>query len=228
LTDIFADLVHRYLAVWNEPNDELRRGALASLWAHSTVPNGEHATWPAGAGFRLRTTSDVIARRNTVRFTWELAPIDGGEATAQGLDFMILDETGRITEAHRFDAESVQCNHVADRYLALWHEPDAAARRRGIERMWAPDGVLDWHRGRSSGHAAIAAVFTDKYEQIVNRGFVYERTSNVATDRDAVKVDWQLVPTGGGAPVAVGLDVVALDSLGRIRTAYEFCDPPTA
>jgi hypothetical protein len=41
-----------------------------------------------------------------------------------------------MTETIRLVADE-----IADRYLAVWSEPDPAARRAAVAALWAPDGV---------------------------------------------------------------------------------------
>ncbi|HEX4725793.1 MAG TPA: hypothetical protein VH333_24990 [Pseudonocardiaceae bacterium] len=231
MTDPVVDLVARYVASWNERDAKVRNGLLAELWAPEAAPNAEYAACPARDGFVLRPTSDITGRRNTVRFTWDLVPATGGAPVSRGFDFVVLDDDGRVANAHRFaqpPPPSGRLNELADRYLALWHEPTDVLRERGIAGLWAPEGVLDWYRGQSRGYAAIGAVLAGKYAHVVNRGFVFERTGDAAGGRGVLKLDWELVPAGGGAPVAVGLDFLELDESGRIRIGYEFCDPPVA
>ena len=43
---------------------------------------------------------------------------------------MIMTETSELT-----------AGKIADRYLAVWSEPDPAARRAAVAALWAPDGV---------------------------------------------------------------------------------------
>jgi hypothetical protein len=39
---------------------------------------------------------------------------------------------------------------------------------------------------------------------------------------DMVRFGWEMLPAGGGAPVALGSDVVILAGDGRIRLDYQF------
>jgi hypothetical protein len=229
MSDRTIDLVRRYVAGWNEPDQERRRGALSRLWDPATV--GDRAPWPSRDGFVFRPTAEIVGQRNTLRFAWDLVPGDGGTPVARGFDFVVLDGAARITAAHRFARQaphSARLNALADRFVALWHEPLPRSRERGVAAGWTPDGILEWYGGQSSGHRAITAFLTAKYEHVVNRGFVFRRIGNAAADRGVVQLDWELVPTGGGAPVGVGVDLLFLveDGSGRIRTCYEFCTPP--
>jgi hypothetical protein len=71
------------------------------------------------------------------------------------------------------------------------------------EPHWAPGGVHHTH---------------------ADRGLV-RRLAGHAAQHDALRFGWQLVPVGGGAAVATGLEFLQRDDDGLIRTAYSFIDP---
>ena len=133
---------------------------------------------------------------------------------------------------------------LADRYLALWNEPDAAVRRGLIRELWAPDGgqvLVDppqevreaAERLRFSvpplevhGHEALEARVTRAYEMFVAPGeYVFESRDDAAhLLGNVVTLGWAMVPATatGGDPAASGVEVLALDPDGRIRTDYQF------
>jgi SnoaL-like protein len=103
-------LVHRYLAVWNESDPDLRRAAIAAVWAddggyvdplaavtgHDEISAliGQVQAQVPGHVFRL--LGDVDAHHNVSRFAWELVPAGGGESIAEGFDVAVTDDDGRI------------------------------------------------------------------------------------------------------------------------------------
>jgi hypothetical protein len=105
-----TELVHRYLEVWNEKDDDLRRAAVAALWAQDgcyldplTEVTG-HDGISALIGVVQQQLPDhvfrlldgVDAHHNIARFTWELVPRDGRESIAEGFDVAVIDDDGRI------------------------------------------------------------------------------------------------------------------------------------
>ena len=99
----FTDIVDRYIAIWNEADDELRRELIARTWTddstyldplmrgegHGGIDDmirGVQAQFP---GLLFRRTSDVDAHNDRVRFAWELGP-EGGPALAGGVDFGVI------------------------------------------------------------------------------------------------------------------------------------------
>ncbi|MCP2168918.1 nuclear transport factor 2 family protein [Goodfellowiella coeruleoviolacea] len=110
------ELVDRYLAVWNEPDPQARQQAIAGLWtedgsytdpladvvgheAIGAVIAGAREQFP---GFVFTRAGAVDAHHNIARFTWELAPADGGEALVVGFDVAVVAEDGRLRGIYGF------------------------------------------------------------------------------------------------------------------------------
>jgi hypothetical protein len=112
-------LADRYAAVWNETDATVRRKAIAELWA----PDGAHCVTTREArgydalaarivgsyeknvrdgGNRFRAVKNAQALRNVVTFNWEMVPACGGAVAAVGLEFLVLDERGRIVTDYQF------------------------------------------------------------------------------------------------------------------------------
>ncbi|RFU40336.1 hypothetical protein DZF91_17655 [Actinomadura logoneensis] len=137
-------------------------------------------------------------------------------------------------------------NHagLADRYTALWNEPDAGRRSELVRELWADDGVhvladppqeVREAAARLAfpvpplevrGHQALDARVTRAYEMFIEPGeHVFEAAAEPVTLRaDVVAVRWAMVETGTGKSVGGGLDVLRLDGDGRIRTDHQFID----
>lgn len=56
----------------------------------------------ASGEFRFRSRKDAVALGDVVRFGWEMAPADGGDATAAGTEFVVVDPRGRIRADYQF------------------------------------------------------------------------------------------------------------------------------
>ena len=114
-----TNIVERYMAIWNEPDERVRRARVAELWsldgAHFT--NTEEARghdaiaekiartfdrYIGSGGFRLKALNGADAHHQTVKFYWALMPADGGMAREVGSDFLVLDEEGRIRADYQF------------------------------------------------------------------------------------------------------------------------------
>jgi len=49
-----------------------------------------------------------------------------------------------------------QTGKVADRYMAVWNEPDAERRRQAVAALWTEDGTYTDPLAAVEGHEAIA------------------------------------------------------------------------
>jgi hypothetical protein len=129
---------------------------------------------------------------------------------------------------------------LADRYLALWNEPDADRRRRMIAELWIEDGqhfvqppqeireiaaqpgigltaILE-----ARGHEAIEARVASAYEHWVgSEGVSFRRRDDAERLGDVLKFHWEGLDKDGEL-FAVGLHVLVLAADGRIERDYTF------
>jgi hypothetical protein len=109
-------LADRYVAAWNERDADRRRKAIAALWS----PDGQR---PGGAreygvlarrlpgsrerhvghdGARFRAARNARRLSDVVTFRWEMLPADSETVLESGLEFLIVDDEGRILIDHQF------------------------------------------------------------------------------------------------------------------------------
>ncbi|WP_191249234.1 hypothetical protein [Amycolatopsis deserti] len=128
---------------------------------------------------------------------------------------------------------------LVERYVALWKETGADARRKAIELLWHEDGVHLLQPPREMRDRAIALGFGDAVlaargyaaiEERVRRGYEdFLAPAGVTlraggnTDRlgDTVKFNWELVD-GSGQLRSTGLEVLTLAADGRIAVDHQF------
>ncbi|HTW34986.1 MAG TPA: hypothetical protein VMD53_10245 [Rhizomicrobium sp.] len=113
------EFVERYVAVWNEPDESVRRARVAELWArdgahftNASEARGHEAIaetiarifdrYVGGSGFNFRALNGVDAHHSTVKFYWALMPAGGGMARAVISNFLVLDDEGRIRADYEF------------------------------------------------------------------------------------------------------------------------------
>ena len=136
----------------------------------------------------------------------------------------------------------VDPKRLAERYAALWNQPDPEVRRRIIRELWAPGGehVLEppqeLRRPAQAlgfeaptleirGYAAIQTRAARAYEEFVAPGeYVFRARDNAARLRNLVKFNWEMVSTTTGKVAGVGLEVLVLDDQGRIAVDYQFVE----
>ncbi|WP_026421170.1 hypothetical protein [Actinokineospora inagensis] len=129
---------------------------------------------------------------------------------------------------------------LADRYVAVWNEPDADARRTAVVRLWATDGrhILQPPREvvkaaddlgltaafEARGHVELERRVRLAYDEFVAPGqFSFRRRDDVAGLRDAVKFTWEMVATDGEI-AGVGTEFLIIDAEGRIVADYQFIE----
>jgi hypothetical protein len=129
---------------------------------------------------------------------------------------------------------------LAEKYLALWNEPDADRRRRIIAELWTQDGrhmlqppqeireiaaqpgigltaILE-----ARGYEQIEARVASAYEHwVASEGLSFRGRDDAERLGDVVKFHWEAVAKDGEV-FAGGLDVVVLAADGRIERDYTF------
>lgn len=130
---------------------------------------------------------------------------------------------------------------LADRYVAVWNEPDADVRRQAVEQLWTENGVQLLEPPEemvkradeigvtatleARGHAELVRRVTRAYDEFVAPGqFEFRRDGGVAVVRDMVKLRWAMVPAGGGEALGGGTDLLLVAPDGRITADYQFID----
>ena len=131
---------------------------------------------------------------------------------------------------------------LADRYVALWNEPDPERRRAEVRAVWTEEGgqiLLPPQEIReraaalgffdsvleARGHSALERRATVAYEQFIAPGeFTFRRRGGVIQLGDVVRLEWEVAPLDGGPPTGGGTEFVLLSPDGRIRTDYQFID----
>jgi hypothetical protein len=146
-----------------------------------------------------------------------------------------------MTEAQAFDEISSRgAAELAEKYLALWNEPDADRRRRTITELWTEDGrhilqppqeirAIAARPGigvtailEARGHEEIGARVASAYEHWVgSEGLSFRGRDDAEQLGDVVKFHWEAIDKDGEA-FAVGLNVLVLAADGRIERDYTF------
>jgi hypothetical protein len=135
----------------------------------------------------------------------------------------------------------IDVEHLAERYVALWNEPDPEIRRAAIRQLWADGGAQLLQPPQqieeaaaaigftptleARGHAELEVRVTRAYEEFVAPGeFAFAAQGDSTRLRDVVKLRWQMVRRSDGEAVASGLEFLVLDADGRIRVDYQFIE----
>jgi hypothetical protein len=112
-------LADRYVAAWSEPNVAKRKDAVAAMWARDARPRlGERdppgysalgrlilgASENSGGESRIRYRAAPTARLrgDVLTFRWEMVLAGSEMVLASGIEFLIVDDEGRIVADHPF------------------------------------------------------------------------------------------------------------------------------
>ncbi|MEV7672967.1 hypothetical protein [Streptomyces sp. NPDC088752] len=118
---------------------------------------------------------------------------------------------------------------LLDRYVAVWNEPDPAARRDAVAALWAPDGLHHTQTRRFRGTEELVARVTEAHDQFVGGQGLRFRSGGEPVGRPgALAFTWVMTPGDSENVLAVGFDVVLLDGEGRITSDYQFNEPPAS
>ena len=129
---------------------------------------------------------------------------------------------------------------LAERYLALWNEPEADQRRRMIAELWTENGrhllqppqeirTLAAQPGigltailEARGYQQIEARVASAYEHWVDsEGLSFRGRKDAERLGDVVKFHWEAVAKDGEL-FGVGLNFLVLAADGRIERDYTF------
>ena len=110
---------------------------------------------------------------------------------------------------------------VVERYIAIWNETDAAARRAAITETWTSDATYVDPMMRGAGGAGIDAMIAGAQAQFP--GFRFRQTGNVDAHNDRLRFSWLLGPGEDGAVVG-GTDFAELAEDGRLAAVTGFID----
>jgi hypothetical protein len=146
-----------------------------------------------------------------------------------------------MTDAQAFDEiSSRSAAALAEKYVALWNEPEADRRGRLIAELWTEDGrhvlqppqeirAIAARPGiamtatlEARGHEEIAARAASAYEHWVgSEGLSFRGRDDADRLADVVKLHWEAVAKDGTV-FGVGLSFLVLAADGRIERDYTF------
>jgi hypothetical protein len=109
---------------------------------------------------------------------------------------------------------------IAERYLAVWSEPDPASRRAAIAGLWAPDATEFIEGTRFHGHEELDTRVAGSYAEFVAGGrYAITAADDVRQHDDVVTFTIQL--TAGGEVAWAARVLLLLDADGLISSDYQ-------
>jgi hypothetical protein len=146
-----------------------------------------------------------------------------------------------MTDKQAFvEISSRNAAELAEKYVALWNEPDADRRRRMIAELWTEDGrhilqppqeirVIAARPGiaimailEARGYEEIEARAASAYDHWVgSEGLSFRGGDDAERLGDVVKFHWEAIAKDGET-FAVGLNFLVLAADGRVERDYAF------
>jgi hypothetical protein len=109
---------------------------------------------------------------------------------------------------------------LVEQYIAVWNETDPAARRAGIDAVFAADARYTDPLADVTGRDALDAVIGAVQAQFPGLVFTL---GPVDGHHDIARFTWELGPAGGKSLV-VGFDVAAVGEDGLVHRVFGFLD----
>jgi hypothetical protein len=115
--------------------------------------------------------------------------------------------------------------HLVDRYVALWNEPDPDRRRTELVALFTPDGLHYAKSHTCEGYCALEDRVTRSYDRSIAPGInVFRHAGNVETHHNVARFNWHMLRKADAHIVAVGFEFLVLAEDGRIAADYQFID----
>jgi hypothetical protein len=116
-------------------------------------------------------------------------------------------------------------NLFAQRYIAVWNEPDPELRRKAITELFSANAVHLTPSQEIHGHEQLEVRIATAYEKWVEPGeHVFRAVPNANGHHDAVRFNWHMVHLASDTAVAVGFDFILLDEDRLIVSDHQFVE----
>jgi len=136
----------------------------------------------------------------------------------------------------------IELEHLIDRWVGQWNEPDSQRRRRLIDEVWTEDGYqvmvnppeeirdtaatygVPFPSVEIRGHDAMYARVTRAYEMFVAAGeYVFERLGELVHHAGgAVALTWVMRTRTDGQVAGSGLEVLTFGADGRVHSDHQY------
>jgi hypothetical protein len=150
-----ANTVENYVAVWNEGDPTKRRQRIREVWApagttcyrlmdargYDAIEQRVVGSWEKwlSEGKHVFYSKSFAVHHNVIKLDFIMVRLPGEEVEANGLCFLLLDRDGRIEHDYQFNPSANDASELAERYVALLNEDNAAVRRSQMNELWSPD-----------------------------------------------------------------------------------------
>lgn len=116
---------------------------------------------------------------------------------------------------------STDLQNVAERYIDVWNETDATARRSKIDELYSVEAGYTDPLADAKGVDAIDATIAAVQQQFA--GLVFSLAGPVDAHHNTARFQWNLGAPGAEEPLVVGFDVAVTEN-GKLTNVYGFLD----
>ena len=117
----------------------------------------------------------------------------------------------------------MELSQFADRYVALWNEPDSALRRQQIAALWVEEGEHYVESGRFVGLEALEHRVVEAHNAFVrDAGNRFRAVPGARREGDVVTFYWEMLPAKGDTVLGKGLEFMIITETGKIIQDYQF------
>jgi hypothetical protein len=242
--DNLSGFIDAYVAVWNEPDAETRRQRIAAVWApHGTTcyrlldahgyeaiesrVAGSFDRWLRDGKFAFRAVQ-AVRHHQAIKLNFAMLATDSGKVEANGLAYLLVDQSGRIVHDYQFNPSVHDAPDLAAGYLACRDETDAARRRTLIGELWAENSALISEHAENRGRDEIASALAAAQPSQTAKNIGVSTADRSQHHHNVAHVGWQVTRRDGGAPIAAASALVIFDEEGRIASAFEFNEAKAA
>jgi hypothetical protein len=232
-----ADVVSRYMAVWNESDAEARRQRIRDVWApeggtcNRTIDAhgygeiearvvGSWSKWIREGKYVFRPMN-VAAHHDAVKFDWKMTAVETGVVEGVGVSFLILGPGGKIVADYQFNPTVNEAPDLAERYIAMWREPDPERRRALIADLYGSDAAFYSDYATVKGRIGVEAEAAAAEDAYLSKGCVFAPAGFSQRHHDVAMIYWRM-SRADSAETTLGCDLLVFDEDGRISADYQF------
>lgn len=233
-------IVDAYVSVWNEADPAERRRRIAAVWApegtscfrlldargHSEIEGRVTSSWEKWLSegkyqFRSKT---VDGHGNAIRCRFEMIRLEDGAVEANGLSFLLLDQSGKIVHDYQFNPSVDDVGDLANDYLGVLNEPDPGVRRKRIPILWAANTQVFTPDESVEGHAGVEDCIERLRSLARDPAHVFSPSGQSQRHHDVASFAWRVSVVGDGSFAMSGSSLLVFDGKGLIRRDYRFND----
>ncbi len=119
----------------------------------------------------------------------------------------------------------MKTHDLVQSFVAIWNEPDPAARRAGVETLWATEGRHLMGIQNVCGYDELEQRVTASHNRSVrDNGCVFRPATAIQVLPGFVKFRWDMARRTTGEMVSAGVGFMEIDGSGKIARDWLFTE----